>query len=132
MNEITAIDHVGIRVFNLDLARAFYEKLGFIFITGPVGPEPVAIMRHPCGIVINFILNAVESPRKNILMDIDEKHAGYTHIALHVTDLNAIQSTLNTLDIVITEGPIHFGENFGSSLFIRDQDNNVIEFHQNA
>ncbi|MDQ6991803.1 MAG: VOC family protein [Mariprofundaceae bacterium] len=129
MNEITAIDHIGIRVFNLDLARAFYEKLGFIFITGPVGSEPVAIMRHPCGIVINFILNAVESPHKNILMDIDEKHAGYTHIALHVTDLNAIQSTLNTLDIAITENK---GENFGSSLFIRDQDNNVIEFHQNA
>ena len=37
--------------------RENYEKLGFEFIAGPVGPEPVAIMEHPSGININFILN---------------------------------------------------------------------------
>jgi lactoylglutathione lyase len=132
MNEIRGIDHVGIRVFDLATARAFYEKLGFVFIEGPTGPEPVAIMRHPCGVVINFILNAARRPTDNILMDMDEKHAGYTHIALQVTDLHAVQSMLDSQDIQITEGPVNFGKNYGSSLFIRDQDRNVIEFHQPA
>ena len=58
MKEITRINHIGIRVAKLDASRAFYEKLGFEFIIGPVGPEPVAIMEHPSGVNINFILNA--------------------------------------------------------------------------
>jgi len=132
MNNIAGIDHIGIRVSELSTARAFYEKLDFIFIEGPTGPEPVAIMQHPSGIVINFILNADHSPDKNILMDITERHAGYTHIALKVSDLAKMKSQLDQLNIVITEGPVDFGNNHGSSLFIRDQDRNVIEFHQVA
>ncbi len=131
MKEITGINHVGIRVTNLDTARKFYEKLGFIFLVGPVGPEPVAIMEHPSGVVINLILNANSGISENILMDIPEKHPGYTHIALDVSDLESIEATLKRLDITITEGPITLPEG-GSMLFIRDQDNNVIEFHKNA
>ena len=63
-------------------------------------------------------------------MDVSEKHAGYTHIALRVTDLISIKSKLENMNIIITESPINFGKNYGSSLFIRDQDKNVIEFHQ--
>jgi len=131
MKEITGINHVGIRVTSLDTARKFYEKLGFIFLVGPVGPEPVAIMEHPSGVVINLILNANSGNNENILMDIPEKHPGYTHIALDVSDLELIEATLKRLDITITEGPITLPEG-GSMLFIRDQDNNVIEFHKNA
>ena len=47
---ITGIAHVGIRVHDLDRARAFYERLGFEFVVGPVGPEPVAILSHPSGL----------------------------------------------------------------------------------
>lgn len=75
MLEITRINHVGIRVSNLQVTRDFYEKLGFEFIMGPVGPEPVAIMEHPSGVNINFILNANSSSSVNQLMDISEKHA---------------------------------------------------------
>ena len=57
MKEIIKINHVGTRVGDLDRSRDFYEKLGFEFLMGPVGPEPVAIMEHPCGININFILS---------------------------------------------------------------------------
>ncbi len=132
MNYITGIDHIGIRVSELSTARAFYEKLGFVFVEGPIGPEPVAIMEHPGGVVVNFILNAERSPDKNILMDIPERHAGYTHVALRVNDLAKVESELKKLNIVITEGPVDFGGNHGSSLFIRDQDRNVIEYHQQA
>ncbi len=131
MKEIIGINHVGIRVTSLDTARKFYEKLGFIFLVGPVGPEPVAIMEHPSGVVINLILNANPDSNKNILMDIPEKHPGYTHIALDVSDLESIEATLKRLGITITEGPITL-PNGGSMLFVRDQDNNVIEFHKNA
>ena len=44
MKEISGINHVGIRVTDLDKARKFYEQLGFDFLIGPIGPEPVAIM----------------------------------------------------------------------------------------
>ena len=129
MKEISGIHHVGIRVASLETARKFYEQLGFVFIEGPLGPEPVAIMEHPSGVNINFILNAAPELTQNILMDVPEKHPGYTHIALHVTDIKPVEATLNELGIDITGGPITLPEG-GVMLFIRDQDRNVIEFHQ--
>ncbi len=131
MKEITGINHVGIRVKNLESARAFYEQLGFVFIAGPIGPEPVAIMEHPSGVNINFILNADTETDENILMDVSDKYPGYTHIALDVNNIKSAQDVIEKLDIRITEGPITLPDG-GIMFFIRDQDNNVIEFHQNA
>lgn len=71
MKEIIGINHIGIRVSSLDQARKFYEQFGFIFIEGPIGPEPVAIMEHPSGININLILNADIETTINILMDVE-------------------------------------------------------------
>ena len=130
MKEIVGINHVGIRVTDLEKARQFYEQLGFVFITGPIGPEPVAIMKHPSGVTINFILNADSGITKNILMDVPERHPGYTHMALDVNDIEAIEMALKRMGIKITEGPITLPDG-GVMLFIRDQDTNVIEFHQN-
>jgi len=128
MKQITKINHVGLRVKDLDTTRTFYEQLGFKFIIGPIGPEPVAIMEHPSGVNINFILNASDdSSDKNILMDVPERHTGYTHIALEITDRKAVLKQLEDLRIPITEtveledGTVFF--------FIRDPDGNVIEFH---
>ena len=130
MKEITGINHVGIRVTDLGKARTFYEQLGFEFIIGPIGPEPVAIMEHPSGVNINFILNADSGISENILMDMPERHPGYTHMALNVIDISAIEAVIKSLGIQITEGPITLPDG-GVMLFIRDQDRNVIEFHQN-
>jgi len=131
MKEITGINHIGIRVRNLESARAFYENLGFIFLEGPLGPEPVAIMEHPSGVNINLILNADTQAKENILMDVTEKYPGYTHVALDVNDIKFIQKSIEDLNITITEGPMTL-PNGGVMFFIRDQDNNVIEFHQNG
>lgn len=130
MKEISGINHIGIRVTNLDTARKFYQDLGFEFLAGPMGPEPVAVMEHPSGVNINFILNADSGIANNILMDVPERHPGYTHMALDVTDIEAVQATIDNLGIEITEGPITLPDG-GIMLFIRDQDRNVIEFHQN-
>jgi lactoylglutathione lyase len=129
MKEITRINHLGLRVKNLDTSRAFYEKLGFKFITGPIGPEPVAIMEHPSGININFILNADAASTDNILMDTSNKYTGYTHVALEVSSAAAAKETIMSLGIAITEEVEFEGAQF---FFIRDPDRNVIEFHQPA
>ncbi|BBB30356.1 VOC family protein [Neptunomonas japonica] len=131
MKEITRINHVGLRVTSLEVARGFYEKLGFEFIVGPIGPEPVAVMEHPSGVNINFILNASAGKKQNVLMDVPDKHTGFTHIALEVTDLATAQAYLESISYTITEGPIVTPEG-ASFIFIRDPDDNVIEFHQPA
>ena len=129
MKEITRINHIGLRVRDLATARAFYEKLGFEFIVGPIGPEPVAVMEHPAGININFILNASEdASKKNILSDVPVKHTGFTHIALEITDREAVKKSLAEENIPITETiDLPDGAHF---FFVRDPDGNVIELHQ--
>ena len=129
MKQITGINHVGLRVRDLEASRAFYEKLGFEFIVGPIGPEPVAVMLHPSGVNINFILNASGGASKeNLLMDVPEKHTGFTHIALEITDRSEVVEHLEKVGIPITEtvelpdGTVFF--------FVRDPDGNVIELHQ--
>jgi len=129
LEEITGVNHLGLRVQSLEQSRAFYEKLGFVFIVGPIGPEPVAIMIHPSGVNINFILNANSAIPHNILMDIPEKHTGYTHIALTVSNIESVQRFLKNEKIIISEGPITLA-NGAVMLFVRDPDKNVIEFHQ--
>jgi len=130
MKEITRFNHVGLRVRDMNIASEFYEKLGFKFLAGPVGPEPVAIVEHASGVNINLILNATDDAfEKNILMDVREKHTGFTHIALEITDADAVETQLNSLDIEITERVEFGGAKF---FFVRDPDGNVIEFHKPA
>ena len=130
MQEITRINHVGLRIRNLDISREFYERLGFVFLAGPIGPEPVAIMEHPSGVNINFIINATkDAPAANILMQQEMKYPGFTHIALEVTDIEVVTKKIDRLAIAITGKVEHEGAKF---IFIRDPDDNVIEFHQVA
>jgi len=130
MEQITRFNHVGLRVRDINVAREFYEKLGFKFLAGPLGPEPVAIVEHDSGVNINLILNATNDAfEQNILMDVPAKHTGFTHIALEITDADAVVNQLNALDIEITETVEFGGARF---FFVRDPDGNVIEFHKPA
>ena len=131
MEQITRINHVGLRIRDLEQSRNFYKKLGFEFIVGPIGPEPIAVMEHPTGININFIINASsDGSATNLLMDITEKHTGFTHIALEITDSATVKQYLDDAGITITETiELPDGTYF---FFIRDPDGNVIEFHQLA
>jgi lactoylglutathione lyase len=130
MKQITGINHVGLRVRDLAVARNFYSKLGFEFLGGPMGPEPVAIMEHPSGVNINFILNAsADASPTNVLMDDAAKHTGFTHVALEISDAQAVKRQLDALGIAITETVEYEGAVF---FFVRDPDKNVIEFHMPA
>lgn len=120
-SQVTGLSHIGIRVHDMARTRAFYERLGFKWAWGPAGPEPVAAMTHPSGLELNFILNARDAKAPNVLMDVPEKLAGITHIALQVKDIATTKSALEAAGIQIS------GTRGAAALFVRDPDGNVIE-----
>jgi lactoylglutathione lyase len=124
---IERVDHIGIRVRDLDRALGFYRVLGFELVH-KVTFDAVAIIKNAVGVEINLIINAnAGDPAKNILMDVGEKYAGFTHVALRVGSIPATMAALKANDIPITDGPVKFGDDGGVSLFVRDPDRNVIE-----
>lgn len=128
MITITAFDHVGLRVADAARAEAFYALLGFeVVFRSP--KEPVVILRNAAGVELNLVVNAEPAlDGVNVLVDVPEKRAGITHVALRVASLDDTARALSALDIVITEGPVRLG--YGRSLFVRDPDRNVIELRE--
>lgn len=125
---IQRIDHVGVRVRDKTVSVAFYESLGFKTLsdTGFEQGHPI-IMEHPSGIVINVLGPATAEPGPNVLMDVELKHPGYTHIALRVDSLEATRAFMEAQGIPVTGG-FEFGG--VRALFIRDPDGNVLEFDE--
>ena len=127
MISIERVDHIGIRVRNLDNALAFYRVLGFALVHRARGDD-VAIVRNEHGVELNLIFNAnAGDPAGNILMDVPDKFPGYTHMALRVASIPATIATLAAKDIPISQGPVSFGQSGQVSVFVRDPDRNVIE-----
>jgi lactoylglutathione lyase len=124
---IERVDHIGIRVRNLDRALGFYRVLGFTLAHRAVGDD-VAIVRNEHGVELNLIFNAnAGDPDSNILMDVPDKFAGYTHMALRVASIPATIAALAANGIPISQGPVTFGQSGQVSVFVRDLDRNVIE-----
>ena len=125
MIEIESIVHIGIRVADLARALAFYGHLGF---------EPrrhatdgtVAILTNRRGVELNLIVNA--NGGRNILMDVDAKYPGYTHMALEVASYADAITYFEANGIAISGGPFNLGQ--GVAFFLRDPDRNVIELRQ--
>jgi len=124
---IERVDHIGIRVRNLDSALAFYRVLGFTLVHRARGDD-VAIVRTEHGVELNLIFNAnAGDPAGNILMDVPDKFPGYTHMALRVASIPATIAALAANDIPISQGPVSFGQSGQVSVFVRDPDRNVLE-----
>ncbi len=126
MIAIETIDYFGIRVTDKERAFAFYAGLGFELIHEP-DFDAVAILKNAVGVELNLIINGVDrTGGKNILMDVPEKHPGYTHVAFRVGDMRETISALKAMNVPITQGPVTFGDGH-VSVFFRDPDRNVIE-----
>jgi catechol 2,3-dioxygenase-like lactoylglutathione lyase family enzyme len=125
MLDITNVNHVGIRISDKARSIDFYSLLGFDLVNdaGFESGHPV-IMKHPSGVVLNLLGPADVPGDTNILMDVDEKHTGITHVALTVGSLAQAREFVSEHDIKIT-GSFSFGDI--SAIFIRDPDRNVIE-----
>src|ERR1051325_11609641 len=118
--DIQRVDHIGIRVRDLDRALAFYRVLGFELMRRAEG-EHVAMLRNEHAVELNLVFNAkADDPAANILMDVPEKFPGYTHIALRVASIPATIAALEANRIAITQGPVSFGAPGHVSVFVRD------------
>lgn len=125
--DIPSVDHIGIRVKDLDRAMAFYAVLGFE-LHAKATNDAVAIVRNAKGVELNLVYNAnADVGGKNILMDVGEKYPGYTHVALRVSSIKDTIESLREHDIRITQGPVSFGADGHVSVFVRDPDMNVVE-----
>jgi len=110
---IERVDHIGIRVRNLDRSLAFYGVLGFELVRRAEGDD-VAIIRNEHNLELNLVFNAnAGDPAANI--------------ALRVASIPVTIAALRANDIAISQGPVSFGESGHVSVFVRDPDLNVIE-----
>ena len=124
---ISNIDHIGIRITEKRAALDFYEILGFQ-LEQEVDFDAVIIMKNKSGVEINLINNGQDiSNGKNILMDVPEKHPGFTHVAFGVESVLHVMEVLEKNNIPISQGPVTFGRDGHVSIFIRDPDRNTIE-----
>lgn len=130
MLKIKKVDHVGIRVSDKTRSINFYENLGYQLMsdTGFEQGHPV-IMQHSSGLVINILGPATEMSESNILMDVDQKFPGYTHVALHIESVKDAEILIEHLGIAITGRHRFKGIN---TIFIRDPDRNVIELVEHS
>ena len=127
MINIEQFDHVGIRITDRERAVKYYESLGFK-IEVEVDFDAVIVMKNSDGVEINLIVNGVDlNQGKNILMDVAEKHTGFTHIALRVDSIVETLKTLEKENITISQGPVTFGRDGHVSIFLRDPDRNTLE-----
>jgi len=126
MIDIAQVDHLGIRISDRSRALAFYGMLGFK-VEHEVDFDAVIIVKNEAGVELNLIANGVDNTGgRNILMDVPEKHPGYTHAAFRVRDIRATMATLAENGIKITQGPVTFGDGH-VSVFVRDPARNVVE-----
>ena len=125
--DIVAVDHIGIRVRDLERAMTFYRILGFE-LEHKAKNDAVAVVRNAHGVELNLVYNAnADAGGKNILMDVGDKYPGYTHVALRVASIKSVIEVLRAYDVRITQGPVSFGRDGHVSVFVRDPDLNVVE-----
>jgi lactoylglutathione lyase len=125
--KIETIDHIGIRVADLDRAMAFYELFGFKVIH-KADNDPVAVVMNDAGVELNLVFNASDdNGGDNILMDVEAKYPGITHVAFRVDTIAGSIRLLNDNNSEITQGPVKFGRGGHVSVFLRDPDRNTVE-----
>jgi catechol 2,3-dioxygenase-like lactoylglutathione lyase family enzyme len=122
---IQKVDHVGIRISDKHRSTQFYENLGFELVvdSGFDDGHPI-VMRHASGLVFNLLGPATKGQGENILMDVDDKYPGYTHVAVKIDSIEDAERFFADQGIQITGRREFRGV---KAVFIRDPDRNVLE-----
>lgn len=115
----------GIRISEKARSIGFYESIGFKLLAdaGFEAGHPL-ILQHASGVVINLLGPSTAEAGVNILMDVDVKHTGMTHVSYKVSDMDVAKAALAELGIPLT-GEMSFKGMH--AIFFRDPDRNVIE-----
>jgi lactoylglutathione lyase len=113
--DIARVDHIGVRVRDLDRAMKFYGMLGFT-LHAKATNDAVAVVKNEHDVELNLVYNAnADAGGKNILMDVG------------VSSIKAAIVALRENGVRITQGPVAFGRDGHVSVFVRDPDLNVVE-----
>jgi lactoylglutathione lyase len=117
--------HTCYRILDIDRSVAFYEALGFREMSRfPIGDEAINVyMNQP---------EDGEEPRLELTYNIGrteeyEIGTGYGHIAVSVTDLNAVLSSLAERGIEPERPPYSVGDDSSLLCFVRDPDGYRVE-----
>lgn len=120
---IKTVAHIGYQVSNLTRSLAFYEPLGFkrqqrFSKASPQGNIDVAFIEMG-----GAVLELYQLPEGT---SFDVPRCGIDHLALEVSDLDAVQRKLATLGYPVDEGPVE--EDNVRFLLIRGPDGERLEF----
>ena len=125
---VTAIDHVGIAVPDLDEAIAFYrDVLGFELVhieTNEVQGTREAMMRVPGDDSASSAVQLLEplGPDTTIAKFLDRKGPGVQQVALRVTDLEAASEALRARGLRVLYDKAKTGTEHSLTNFIHPKD----------
>ena len=110
MLTIEKVDHVGIRISEKTASIAFYRLLGFDLIADADFEQghPIIMRNLASGVTVNLLGPSTSGNGANILMDVEEKYPGYTHMAMRIASMDETKVSLDDMGIVTT-GSFSFG-----------------------
>ena len=94
--KLEALNHVGVRVRDLDRSAQWYAHFGFRLIWQSEQHKVACLRNDEIGVELNLIFNSNDShDGKNVLMDIAPKYPGFNHLSFRVP---SIQDTIEVLN----------------------------------
>ena len=120
---INTIAHIGYQVSDLTRSLAFYEPLGFQRQQRFSKPSPQGAIEVAFIEMGGTVLELYQLPEG---VPFDSPRCGIDHLALEVSDLDAVQKRLEALGYPLDEGPVE--EECVRFLLIRGPDGERLEF----
>jgi len=124
--KLEALNHVGVRVRDLNRSAEWYGRLGFRLIWQSEHHKVACLRNDEIGVELNLIFNSNDSNGgKNVLMDVEPKYPGFNHLSFRVPSIRDTIDALSAAGVEIKEGPVSLGGEI--AVFVRDPDLNVVE-----
>ena len=119
MFEVLKVDHVGIAVKDLEVAKKFYSEMLGIKATGEevVEQQKVKVCFFPCGDSELELLEST-SPDGPIAKYIDKNGQGIQHLALRVNNIEAALADLKAKGVRLIDETPRYGAGGASIAFV--------------